>query len=84
MDRKKPTLTATDLSRPFEGDLAAQYPPVLSPQLLAQLLGRSRKTVYDWLARGRLDAAVRRRGKHVLIWRDRALEILFCGKEWHT
>lgn len=82
MSRKPPALTAADLSRPFGGDLAVRYPPVLSPRQLADLLGKSRKTVYDWLARGRLDGAARRRGKHVLIWRDRALEILFSGREW--
>ena len=26
---------------------------------------------------------VRKRGKHVLIWRDRAVEVLFAGKEWN-
>lgn len=33
---------------------------------------------------GRLDGAFRNRGKHILIWRDRALDIIFNGPEWTT
>ena len=84
MSAKKPTLSAADLARPFAAELAAEYPPILSPTQLAGLLGRSPKTVYDWMARGRLDGAYRKRGKHALIWRDKALDILFNGKEWTT
>ena len=80
---KKPTLSADELTRPFTGELAERFPPVLSPKQLAELLGRSRKTIYEWMARGRLDGAYRMRGKHALIWRDKALEILFTGKEWN-
>lgn len=82
MSTREPTLTADKLARPFVGELAVKFPPVLSPTQLAELLGKSPKTVYEWMARGRLDGAVRRRGKHALIWRDKALEILFTGKEW--
>ncbi len=64
------------------GDAAGCYPPILSPQQLADLANLSVKTIYDWLAKGRLDGAVRKRGKHCLIWRDRAIRILFDGKEW--
>ena len=38
--------------------------------------------MYEWMASGRLDGAYRKRGKHALIWRDKALDILFTGKEW--
>ena len=57
-------------------------PPVLSPGRLADLLDLSVKTIYEWLTNGRLDGAFRKRGKHVLIWRDRALDILFNGPDW--
>ncbi len=67
------------LAFPVGGDAA---PPVLSPQQLAAMLGLSRKTIYEWISRGRLDGAFRRRGKHTLIWRDRALNLIFSGKEW--
>jgi excisionase family DNA binding protein len=54
----------------------------LSPKQLAGLLGLSVKTIYEWVEKGRLDGAFRRRGKHLLLWRDRALDILFNGKDW--
>ncbi|MBL9081824.1 MAG: helix-turn-helix domain-containing protein [Planctomycetales bacterium] len=57
-------------------------PVIISPIQLAGVLGLSKKTVYEWIAKGRLDGAFRKRGKHNLIWRDRALEILFNGPEW--
>jgi excisionase family DNA binding protein len=79
---KKPTLTADELTRPFVAELAVKFLPVMSPTQLAELLGKSPKTIYEWMARGRLDGAYRKRGKHALIWRDKALEILFLGKEW--
>lgn len=56
---------------------------IMSPAQLAELLGLSVKTIYDWIAHGRLDGAFRKRGKHNLIWRDRALEIIFNGPEWN-
>jgi excisionase family DNA binding protein len=79
--RKKP-LSSDEIARPFLGAAGERYPLILSPAGLADLLGLSVKTVYDWLAKGRLDGAFRKRGKHVLLWRDRALDILFNGKEW--
>jgi excisionase family DNA binding protein len=82
MSTKKPTLSADELARPFVAELAAKYPPVMSPKQLAEQLGKSLKTVYEWMARGRLDGAYRKRGKHVLIWRDKTLVVLFTGKEW--
>jgi excisionase family DNA binding protein len=57
-------------------------PPILSPAQLAGLLNLSVKTVYEWIAKGRLDGAFRKRGKHVLIWRDRVLDLLFNGPAW--
>lgn len=82
MSTRKPTLSADEMARPFVGELALRFPPVISPRQLAELLGKSPKTVYEWMARGRIDGAYRKRGKHALIWRDKALEILFTGKEW--
>jgi excisionase family DNA binding protein len=56
------------------------FPPIVSPKLLASLLGVSRKTIYEWISQGRLDGAFRKCGKHNLIWRDRAIELIFNGK----
>jgi excisionase family DNA binding protein len=81
--RKRP-LRAEEITRPFAGEMGTVHPVILSPQQLAELLGLSVKTVYEWIARGRLDGAFRKRGKHVLIWRDRAIDLLFNGKEWNS
>ena len=59
-------------------------PPIVSPKRLAAVLDRSVKTMYEWIAQGRLDGAFRKRGKHILIWRDRALKLIFNGPEWET
>jgi hypothetical protein len=80
--RKKPQLTTDEIARVFTPDLAAKYGPVVSTVEFAELVGRSPKTVSEWIRKGRLDGAIRKRGKHNLIWRDKALEILFNGKEW--
>ena len=82
MPGKKPNLTTEEIALPFQGELAERFPPTLSPKQFAELLGLSVKTVYEWLAKGRLDGAYRKRGKHCLIWRDRAVKIMFDGKEW--
>jgi excisionase family DNA binding protein len=78
----KPNLTRQEIARVFDGDLAAKFPPILSPGQLAELLGLSTKTIYVWIADGRLDGAFRRRGKHCLIWRDRAIDVIFNGPQW--
>jgi helix-turn-helix protein len=81
--RKRP-LSKDEIGRAFHGMAAEAFPPILSPAQLATLAGMSVKTVYDWIAKGRLDGAFRKRGKHVLLWRDRALDILFNGKDWQN
>jgi excisionase family DNA binding protein len=75
-------LTRQEIQQAFASDAGVAFPVILSPRQLAELVGLSAKTIYEWLAKGRLDDAYRKRGKHVLIWRDRAIEILFSGKEW--
>jgi excisionase family DNA binding protein len=79
--RKRP-LSKEEIARAFDGPADSSCPVILSPAQLATLTGLSVKTIYEWIARGRLDGAYRKRGKHVLIWRARALDILFNAKEW--
>jgi len=62
-------------------ELVDRFPPVLSPQSCADMLGTSVKTVYCWLESGRLYGAHRRRGKRQLIWRDRAILLVFNGAD---
>lgn len=81
--RQRP-LTRDEIAASFKGSAGEPYPVILAPTQLAALTGRSVKTIYEWIAKGRLDGAFRKRGKHVLIWRDRAIEILFNGQEWRN
>ena len=81
--KPKIRLTAQEIASAFSSNgPEAQIRAILSPAQLAALLGLSPKTIYEWIARGRLDGAFRKRGKHVLIWRDRALDTIFNGKDW--
>jgi excisionase family DNA binding protein len=75
-------LSKDEIAGVFSGTAESPYPPILCPSQLADLVGLSVKTIYEWISQGRLDGSFRKRGKHVLIWRDRALEVLFNGKEW--
>jgi hypothetical protein len=78
----RPNLSKAELRAPFNGDPSGIYPVILSPAQLAGLLGLSPKTIYTWISLGRLDGCFRKRGKHVLIWRDRALSKLLDGPDW--
>jgi excisionase family DNA binding protein len=82
MGTRKRILTPDELARPFDGAWADQFPPILSPAQFADLIGLSRKTVYAWIAEGRLDGSFRKRGKHILIWRAKALDQIFNGPTW--
>lgn len=75
-------LSKAEISQAFAEGPGAQFPPIMSVAQLAELAQLSSKTIYEWIAKGRLDGAFRKRGKHHLIWRDRAIDILFNGKEW--
>jgi hypothetical protein len=82
MTAKKPNLKSEEIASPFMNELAERFPPILSTDQPAELIGKSVNTIYDWMAKGRLDGAYRKRGKHALFWRDRAVHILFDGKDW--
>jgi excisionase family DNA binding protein len=77
---KRP-LSKDEIARAFAG-AAGACRAIVSPAQLADLTGLSVKTIYEWIGKGRLDGAFRKRGKHVLIWRDRAITILFNGEDW--
>jgi len=57
-------------------------PKIASPKQFAAMLGKSPKTIRYWKDQGRLDGAYRKRGKHLFILRDKALEVLLNGPEW--
>ena len=82
MSTRKQKLSLSEIKQAFADETGQPVPAILSTQALADLIGVSRKTLYEWLQKGRLDGAFRKRGKHNLFWRDRALDILFNGPEW--
>lgn len=82
MRRIHPKLTLEEISRAVSTSQGPVLPPVISPRQLAKFLGLSPKTIYEWIAKGRLDGSFRKRGKHILIWRDRAIALVFNGKGW--
>ena len=77
-------ITSDEIKQAFAGKAGEVHPVILSPGQLAALLDMSPKTIYEWIEKGRLDGSYRKRGKHILIWRDRALDILFNGKDWSS
>ena len=83
MTARKPrqTVSAEELQRPFS-EPGNAVRAVLSPAQFAELLGISPKTLNHWISQGRLGGSFLKRGKQVLIWRDRALDILFNGPDW--
>ncbi len=82
--KRRLTLTKDELRRPFVDAEGHDHLPIMTPTQLAALCGVSVKTIYHWIARGRLAGAFRKRGKHVLIWRDRALDRIFNGPDWNN
>jgi hypothetical protein len=65
-------LTLPEVHAAFEADGAYTYLPILGPGKFAELAGVSVNTIYHWLEHGQFHGCHRRRGKHQLIWRDRA------------
>ena len=82
MRARSTRLSDQEIRHAFSDGAAAEVPVILSPRQLADLLGLGVGTVYEWIAKGRLDGAFRKRGKHVLIWRDKVIDVIFNGKEW--
>ena len=84
MSTRQKKLSRDEIRQSFVDGPAAKAPVILSPLGLADLSGISVKTIYEWIANGRLDGAFRKRGKHILIWRDRAIDRIFNGSDWNN
>lgn len=80
MSTRQRRLTIAEIRGAFEG---AGPPPILSPQQLGKAIGISPKTIYQWIAQGRFDGTFRHRGKHIRLWRDRAIQLFFNGPDWN-
>ncbi|MCZ7647974.1 MAG: helix-turn-helix domain-containing protein [Planctomycetota bacterium] len=68
-----------------QGDIQAassDLPPILTVDEAASLARVPRKTILVWSSKGHLSCCARKRGKHLLIFRDKFLEMLFNGPDW--
>ena len=76
MDADK--LTAKELAGLFADPIwAARFPPILTPDQAAELLGVSKQTLYSWSSCGLLDPCKARVGKHLRLARDRLVALFF-------
>ena len=62
--------------------IAEGWSTVLTVKEAAKLAREPVKTIYDWSSAGRLARCARKRGKRLLIVRDRFIEEIFNGREW--
>jgi excisionase family DNA binding protein len=78
-------LKPREIEAAFDTDaMRALYAPIMTVPHVAALLQLSKKTIYHWIQRGRLDGTFRKRGKHHLFWRDRVIDKVFNGPEWES
>ncbi len=71
-------LTDSDLAATFaDAATAAQFPPIFTVDQAAALLQIPKQTIYDWSSRGRLGSCSRKVGKHLRIYRDKLLLLVF-------
>ncbi len=82
MSTKTMPISVTELSN----TLARMHTkPTLSTPELAELLGiKSVKTIYLWCAAGRFKGCFRKRGKHLVFFTPRTLDVLFNGPDWNA
>lgn len=59
-----------------------EHPVLITPTRFARLQNLRVQTVHGWIGAGRLNGVLFKRGRRVLIWRDRALDIIFNRKDW--
>lgn len=78
MDDAGLKLTDKEISTAFSsGEWAEKYPPILTLDQAAQLLGVPKDTIYGWRSRGLLRGCCRKIGKHLRFFRDRLIKQLF-------
>ena len=70
-------LTHEELVNAFKDN--AGIPTILKTPEAANLLRVSKKTLYEWLAQGKLRGTYVKRGKHLFFWRDKLVEAFFAG-----
>jgi excisionase family DNA binding protein len=70
-------MSSSEISAAF-----GHLPTVISVQEAADALKIPKKTVYEWSSQGRLVACARKRGKRLLILRDKFFSEVFNGSDW--
>lgn len=71
-------LTDKEIASAFADEHWAQrFPPILDLDLASELSHIPKGTLYGWSARGALGTCARKVGKHLLIYRDRFIKMLF-------
>ncbi len=80
--KNREILSLDEIHRAFERPPWDRFGPIVTPEQLAEITGRSKSTIYLWIGKGRLKGAIRKRGKGVLVWRDRAIHHLFNDPAW--
>jgi hypothetical protein len=76
------SLSRTEIANAFKGETGEAFPPFLNLEDVAHLLGRSIKTLREWISKGYFKGCFRKRGKRLSFWRDRVVERFFNGPEW--
>jgi len=56
---------------------AERFPPILTVDQAAELIGVPKATIYAWSSSGRLRRCARKVGKHLRIFRGRFVERIF-------
>ncbi|QDT71685.1 helix-turn-helix domain-containing protein [Lacipirellula limnantheis] len=71
-------ITSDEIRELLQG---SEYPPILRADEAAELLRVPLKTLYVWVASGRLSRCFTKQGKRLLFSRDRLVHAIFNGKE---
>ena len=74
--------SAVGLTKAEIAVIAEGWPPLLTVKQAAELAGVPVGTIYDWSSAGRLENCARKRGKRLLIVRDRFIKEIFDGNKW--
>ena len=71
-------ITREEVQVAFEDEATRdEFPPILTIEQFAKLFGVSDSTAYFWISEGLFNGAITHVGKHLRIWRNRAIEIAF-------
>ena len=77
---KKVTLTKADLATAFDGPWGDCFPPVLTVQQAADLLGIKKNTIYHKSSEGALDGTFAKVAGKLRFWRDKLVKKAFGGE----